>query len=129
MQKSRTPWKCKETHIAIPKETNEKATAKKQRKNNGKMKATRRQTLKGLIKLLRPYFWDYLGAIMGHLGPILDHFGAILAHLGLSWALFGTLLGNLGAILAETGFLYERSEGLTNLNDSLEVCQREKKAA
>ena len=37
----------------------------------------------------------------------------------------GQSLGNLAAILAETVFVYERSEGLTGLNDSLEVPERE----
>ena len=35
------------------------------------------------------------------------------------------ILAHLGAILAETVFVYERSEGLPGLNDSLEVPERE----
>ena len=38
--------------------------------------------------------------------------------LGLSWVILGAILGLSWPILAETGFIYERSEGFTGLNDS-----------
>jgi hypothetical protein len=41
------------------------------------------------------------------------------------WGHLGAILGSSWGILAETVFVYERSEGLTGLNDSLEVPERE----
>ena len=64
-------------------------------------------------------------AILGHFEAILGRFVAILGHLramsGPSWA----MSGRLRAILAETGFVYERSEGFTDFKRSLE-CARER---
>ena len=48
-------------------------------------------------------------------------------HLGPFRALLGAFLGQVGAILghvAETVFVYERSEGLPGSNDHLEVPER-----
>ena len=59
--------------------------------------------------------WEHLGAFLAiscDFGALLEHFWG---HLGPFWALLGTFLGQLGAILAETVFVYERSEGLTEL--------------
>ena len=53
---------------------------------------------------------------------------AFLDNLGLPWVHLEAssgILGAFGAILAETVFVYERSEGLTNSNDHLEVPGRE----
>ena len=46
-------------------------------------------------------------------------------HLGPFRALLGAFFGQVGAILAETVFVYERSEGLPGSNDHLEVPGRE----
>ena len=50
------------------------------------------------------HFWDHLGKFQALLGAFLGQVGAILGHVQASWA-----------ILAETVFVYERSEGLTEL--------------
>ena len=39
-------------------------------------------------------------------------------------AILGAFWGQLGAILAETGFVYERSEGLAGLNGSKSVPEK-----
>ena len=95
-------------------------------------------TYRGGIKmalLVRPFWpWTILEC---HFEAILGNFLAILGHLramsGPSWAISGRLrailghlraiFGHLGAvlrpswgILAETGFVYERSEGLAEHN-------------
>ena len=52
--------------------------------------------------------------------------------LGLSWNPFEPVWGHVGlleAILAETGFVYERSEGLAELQKIIRVCQKEEIAA
>ena len=64
-------------------------------------------------------FWIHFGAILGASWGILGHLGGILGHLGSSWGHLGHMLGHLegsepswGHLVAETVFVYERSEGL-----------------
>ena len=74
----------------------------------------------GPMSLIRPYKAD--GAFLGPSWPISSSFGSLF---GPSWGHLGPckgILGHLGAILepswailAETVFVYERSEGLTEL--------------
>ena len=88
----------------------------------------------GPMSLIRPYKAD--GAFLGPSWPISSSFGSLF---GPSWGHLGPckgILGHLGAILepswdilAETVFVYERSEGLAVLLMILLRCQREKKAA
>ena len=79
-------------------------------------------------------------AHVAHLGPILEPFWASLGlfwatsgHLGPSWGRldglailrnFVAILGHLRVILAETGFVYERSEGLTDFKRLLECVRK-----
>ena len=53
------------------------------------------------------------GAVCSILAPTWNHVGkgVILAHLQHSWA----ILGSSWAFLAETGFVYERGEGLAEI--------------
>ena len=68
----------------------------------------------------------YFGTILGPLGAILKlSWGHLEANLGLSWVQM--VHGRL--ILAETGFVYELSEGLTELQKIIRVCQKEEIAA
>ena len=60
----------------------------------------------GPMSLIRPYKAD--GAFLGPSWPILSSFGSLF---GPSWGHLGPCKG----ILAETLFVYERSEGLTGL--------------
>ena len=80
-----------------------------------------------LVAILDPQWaiFGHLGVILGrcwpilaqlaHLGAILDHLGAILALLGAIYVYLRVFLGASWLILAETGFVQERSEGLTEL--------------
>ena len=56
-------------------------------------------------------FWRFLGPFMCILGSSWERLGLFWAHLGPSW----DHLRLFGAILAETVFVYERSEGLPEL--------------
>ena len=53
--------------------------------------------------------------VNGHLGPSWGHFGVILGHLAAILGPSSGILGASWAILAETVFVYERSEGLAGL--------------
>ena len=71
-------------------------------------------------------FWGFVGAFLGPSWPIWGSFGTLFGptwgYLGLFEAILGHLggilclfLGQLVANLAETVFVYERSEGLAEL--------------
>ena len=71
----------------------------------------RRDTAAPHYKLAPGLDWARLGSVLGLSRAILGHLGHVL---GLPWV----VLALSWAILAETGFVYERSEGLTDLSDS-----------
>ena len=75
------------------------------------------------------WFWAHLGLFWTGPGPSSAGLGQVLGHLGQVLGHFGQVLGTSWAILAETVFVYERSEGLAVLLMILLRCQREKKAA